>query len=573
VSLSSTFPENIPVDSLEEYDSGIFRTISTPFSFPHDQGEFNLAYDFFFAKNVNPIFSKFYDNLEYLEGYSKLYNNILPIDSTPCVEYGDDVIGVDINSSYEVIHTKKEIRVYKLGVLLQTLKLTQFGEFFDIRGVALNGNELYILDGNFIIKLTLTDTTFNFVSFFGGTGNNTEEYLFTKASKIIVDGGLLYIMDIGAGVLKAYNSNLSFLEFIDITGAISVDVVGGVVYEITPEFIRYNEVSIAHGITNPLLITVDSVQLGFVWVANSNEIKKFATNGLFIASRVETTMTDLVRYGTGLFRVSSGVMNHDLEYQFSQSILDGSGFATPLSAINILPDELATDYVVNDSFVKIYNNLDDFSQRVNGRFVSTLDGESNLLDISIEPVSSIGLTFDHQILHRHDEVVSCHPWERTFSKLYSLLEDTRDQLFGIEVFDTSVSATAALSANSTDYLDSINWSLGAQSCCGVTPQLFNPQLTPLSLKELSVPALSCIPLCICDDALYFGMFGAAYNGGSCSIYSEESLFCEDAFYDDWSGAEYNDWSCSLFALCEEALYDDESGAEYIDGSCAAYDDQ
>jgi len=132
------------------------------------------------------------------------------------------------------------------------------------------------------------------------------------------------------------------------------------------------------------------------------------------------------------------------------------------------------------------------NQRVFGSFQSSFDIDGNLTDVFVvESPLSESCSVDCNYYQSTDEIISCNSWKRSMEVFFNLLEKTRDRLLGISNFEPTLSSD---SLSGTSFIDSINWSIGAQDCCDVEPQLFNPQLTPISLFELSNPVLSCHPL-------------------------------------------------------------------------------
>ena len=587
MSILTELDSDIPIQDLEVYDSGVFRTISSSFSLPYQLEELRVPYDFYFSETINPLFEKLYANVEYLEGFGKIYNSLLPLETVECPEYGDDVLGLRSSADYEAVFTKTEIRIYQKGVLHQTLTQTQFGQFFDIRDVAFDGNILFVLDGNFVLKLDIAPNPFKFITFFGGDGSKSAEYGFKNPVKIIVDAGQLYIFDQDTQVLKHYNEFLAFVDNIDVTGSVAVDVLHGEVYKVTSSELIFSDQVIKHGIPEVDKILVDRTQEGFVWVGSTTTLKKYAFNSLEIYSNTRDNLISLDRYETSLLTVENGSVSREIEYQYVTTVLSEDGLKFPKDNILIQPDELNSDIVVNDNIKKVYDLLNCFNKKIFGVFVSTLDAESNHISIEVEelnfttvaiedtfithdwpnltiedvyaklenegvvfgenyiiyeivdnaidrsfvvvttdengqlPIPIPDILLSEQIYHRHDEIVSCHSWDRTLDVVFDIIDVIKNRLLGIEVFEEDARLPQDLPDNDVSFIESINWSLEAQSCDGIEPQLFNPNFTPLSLEELSIPELSCHPLCICYEALYSDESGAMYVDGQCGVYSSD----------------------------------------------------
>lgn len=560
MNLFSDIINSKPIGGVEEYDEGVFRTINTPFNLPNSVNDFNLEYDFYFSKNVNRIFDKLYQNVEYLRGFSKIYNNKFPLSEVQCGEYGEGILGIEVSDQREVVFDNTSIRIYIKGVLQQTIEKTQFGNFFNIKDVTIDGNFLYILDDLFVVKLDIETTTYNFLTFFGGLGSKSSEYKFRDPTQIIFDNGQLFIFDKGNQVVKSYDRDLTFLGNLTWSNHIrTIAVLDGAVAYVGDGLFQYGSTRIEHGLVDEEEVLMDNFQKGFFWIRNGSSIKKIALNGLELYSKSRSQISNIIRYGSSLVVVQNGMVNREIEYHFSKSVLSEDSLIYTLDQILINDDELNTDIVVNDSINKIYELIDDLNRKIVNKFITIFNSESqetyvgtvpmydtefflesnfdgfigvnsnyhisndilySLQDTSViendsfvlfEYISRgedeylveyvdqefdrefevIGAPKNNQLYHRHDEIVSCHAWERTLDAFDKLFTFTMNRLNGIEVFDISSASLDDIDELDTRFANSINWSLGSQKCEGIAPQLFNPNFTPVSYGDIKLPELKC----------------------------------------------------------------------------------
>lgn len=501
MSLSATFPDDIPLSSIEVFDPSVVRTFYSEFVFPWTLEDLYPQYDFYTSHNFNSILDKVYDNLDYLKGFATLYNNVLPIDSVTCDVYDQvDKIGIYIDDIYEITFTPTTLIIYKSGVIDQQIDETDFGKFINIKSVSVVGDYIYIIDGDYVLKLDITITPALFVTFLGGYGGGTASYKFRSPTRIIFDETTqrFYIWDRGNKVVKIYTKELSFESNYSLGDALGMDVVGGVIHKITDtEYIdTENGISFRHGVEAPKGLTIDSYQSGFLWIYNNTQILKYTIGGLHVGTYNMTHISDVFRHGTKLYVIDYNGAEElvdqldeviaNLDYSYTKTISTSSGHKFELSDVYIHPDELASDWVINDTLFKTFDTLDKFNESLTGVFIANLDAGSNLGGISTEsrPISGVDISCD--FYQTQDEIISCSSLQRPIKSLYGLMDDTRIRLTGLEVID-GLSGVGGVTSQ-------ICWSLGAQSCEGITPQLFNTNFTPLSFVELSNPIFECDPL-------------------------------------------------------------------------------
>ena len=507
MSLSATFPNDLPLSSLELFDPSVVRTIYSPFILPWTLEELYPQYDFFTSHNFNTIIDKVYDNLDYLRGFSTLYNTVLPLDSMVCSEYDQvDKTGIYVDGEYEVTFTPTTLMIYKLGVLYQQITETSFGKFVNIKSVTIVDDHIYIIDGLYLLKLDISSPLAEFITFFGGYGGSEASYKFALPLRITFDETTqkFYIFDKTNKVIKIYTKELSYEKSLAIGASLGVDVVGGIIYTLTEtEYVEVDSgVAFDHSVSSPKGIVVDSSQSGFLWIYNNTQIMKYTTGGLHVGTYEMTRISDVNRYGTKLFVIDYSdddpeVPLHEvvvnLDYSYTQTISTSNEHKFGLSAAYLHPDELASDWVINDTMFKVYDNLNDFNLSLTGRFVANLDTSSKLGSITTEPVDIEGVDIDCEYFQTQDEIVSCSSLNRPIIQIYSLMEETRVRLIGLDVIDEEDGGSST----------ALCWSLGAQSCEGVKPQLFNTNFTPLSFVELSNPIFDCDPLtgacCLSSD--------------------------------------------------------------------------
>lgn len=494
MSILHTFPDDIPLSSLETYDPSIFRVVESVPALPWSLDDLCVEFDFVTAKTYNKILDRIFDNINYLKGFSKIYNSRLPIDFDICTDYNTDAQGFRVEGDYELTFTANNVSYYTQGLLIKSLDETQFGNFFNIKDVQLYNSKIYVLDDNFLLLLDPNDD-FDIKTYFGGFGN--DEYLFNKPTKIVVDPltGNIHILDKGNSRIVTYNQNLSYVSEFQVSGVIDFDYDGNFYILTSSSVVEHDGTTLVNKFNHQQIgvhtIELDGVQSGFLWVVGDTGVVKYTVAGIHLSDYDGEygQVNDIHRDQTSLYLSTelSGTIR-SLDYQSSSTILSSDAECLyTLSSTQFLPEEMNSDMVFNDVLEKIYETLNNLNQNIVGRFVTIFDEQSNVQQVTVEPFDVQPLEFDCKTTQRVDEIISCHSWNRAMCSIYNNILDVFDRVLGIERVD---------SLNSDDPQDyiPINWTLGAQTCDGQEPQLFNPSFTPISWAELSNPALSCLDL-------------------------------------------------------------------------------
>ena len=423
--------------------------------------------------------------------------SILPVESSNATVYNQvGKIGLAENEDFELTFTPTEIVVYISGVLAHTITSTNFGNFRDIKDVTLMDNFILVIDGNHILKIDLNTSPATFITFFGGYGGSDSEYKFQNPSRVIYDETVskIYVWDKGNKNLKVYNKEFSHLETITLGDVLDVNAFNDVVYTLNSSTVKNINTNFEfnHGVENVQGIVIDSTQEGFLWVNNSSSVFKFTVNGLNVGTHTGLdNVLDVFRRGTRLHILNDTTWKVTLDFAFTQTVKGGFEFPNPVSSIYVDPDEFVNDWVINDTNFKLFENIDEFNLALTGEFVVDLNAESEIFGISVEPVTAVGCDIDCNFFISQDEVVACNILNRTIDNIYDLMVKTGNKLQGI---DNIVANDNLLSSFAPSETVPISWSIGAQSCEGVEPQLFNPNFTPITFAEFDSPLLSCNPM-------------------------------------------------------------------------------
>ena len=482
--------------TLENVNEEVRRTINTTLSLPYSKQDLYFYKDIMTHHSFNKYIDKVYNNLEYLNGFSTIYNSVLPLNSQTCMEYTQTgKVGIFITNKYELTFHETEVVIFKGGVLYLTITETNFGKFRNIKDVIIIDDFILILDGNHILKINIANDPFEFITFFGGYGGSSSEFKFQNPEKIIYDipNENIYIWDKGNSKIKIYNKAFIHNNTITISStALDVNVYDNVVYVLETDKVTFDNTFINHDVANPSKLEIDNTQKGFLWVCGSELIKKYTIKGLNTGDYTNfINIKDLVRIGNKLHILVGDVWWVNLDYAFTQTIKKDFNFHNPISGIYVNPNEYINDWVINDIMFKVFDNLDGLNTSLTGKFVAGRNAQSSITQVNIDSSPTSSLTANCDYFIAHDEVVACNVYNRVSDELYDMFIQTSDKLLGLNTFlndDT-------LSTNNPNIdLTPINWSIEAQSCDGIKPQLFNPNFTPITFAELQTPTLSCNPL-------------------------------------------------------------------------------
>ena len=492
--------------ALEKYDPTITRVVGGDFQLPYTCGELEIRpNEFAFAPEINRSISRIWDNLEYLKSQTKIYNSVIPISRDnwdgdlleatnikSMAAYGDQLWLIDdgVIRAYNSSSTLTEIAIIDksdIGDFLNLKSLT-----FDVNGI------LHVLDGYLIYQFDVSDLNdIKFLAYYGGYGGASVTTKFNEPSIIHIDNNRrIHISDFGNSVTKIYNQNFGHLKTIPIK---TVSITSDELY--TYYLLEDGNVQkrdLGHGLEDSFYIGGTGIyhdpnQPGFIYSISDSLIKKFTIAGIQVGVfRDPTTENKFVGVAKqpSLDTDTNFILIADqnniaraLDHSFSLTIRSDAIDPHPLSSILFDLDEPISDIYYNDTFKKLEENLNTFTNSVTGKFNNSLGASRDI--ILSQEVSALSGNFENCI-------ISKIPQNYIYSR-NTIITPIKHICECFERIQTEVLLfTTSRSENNIDQ-NSLCWSIESLKCS--EPQFKNDQVNPITLQEIKChPVLSCHPM-------------------------------------------------------------------------------
>lgn len=411
------------VDSYDVYSSEIFRTSEfTNINLPYTKDEVMLPpNEWIVSENVNNVFDKLQNNLNYLDKASKLYDS-------PPVEYlgwygnssfanekwhinngGDitsfisffDVIpgklysvrGVkEVDNKLYVIN-RETILVLDNSVSGNTLGETDIFEvndyFVDLTAIDVDSaNRIFVLDKtrNLIASMEFNSLSSIFIPLnsWGGLGGPTSKYKFHSPTDMIIDkiDDSIWVVDNQNYAIKHYTNTGNWLNTIfmsassepisigiDLNNYLHVLTNNNIVKKYTKDGTYYSEYSYNRIGEPKKIIATDT---GFIYICFNNGIQRYLDTGTY--SGIFDNVYGVIDYRSISYNSNtknlyvSNIFNILKYVDFPKIIEVKQSYTSwPLSSIYIKPDEYVQDWVYNKSFSRLWESLEIFRRSLKGR--------------------------------------------------------------------------------------------------------------------------------------------------------------------------------------------------------------
>jgi hypothetical protein len=384
--------------------------------------------------NINKVFEKFDENLDYLKNISSLYD-------IPPVEYigwlGKDpddtsntwhIKGVDTNfndissnqsgftnaldmsiRSDKLIYVAQETSVKILdndyaATQLEEIVNTTIGDpFLNIAGIAVNSeDDLYVLDKT-NNKVTVfeydTDDNINPLRMlynWGGLGGPGARNKYNAPNDIFVKDDTIWITDSGNNTIKKYSSTGNWLDtFMDshLDAPISTTVDSdGNMHVLTSQYVVKLDSTgtfistytyLASGTPRKIRASADE---GMIYICLSDKILKITESGLLIGTMGTNDLNDTVD-----FKSLTHVSNRNMYVANTENVLLYVDYIKIITAninigtvwdtdgIDVDKREFVQDWVYTRSFHRLWDNLDYLRRGLYGKITTTtVDGLESL---------------------------------------------------------------------------------------------------------------------------------------------------------------------------------------------------
>jgi hypothetical protein len=459
-------------NSFEPYDNTITRNFFQDISIPHSVEDVLVKpNEWQYASVINKSFQKIKTNLDYLSSscsmnnitFPKAYGGFLgkkygnfkwdtrnssvntgtnPLSDLKFVQYVDGKILV-INGSNIEIYTFDET-----PELLFSFNRIGDGETLS-NPVRLHydsaANRLYILDSDkqlmFVCSFDIdSPNDIQLTHYWGGVGGKADRTKLNNPVDFCLDSlGNAYILDSDSMMIKVYNVNLNWIKNIDLTTLIgdkplSLDCSNDI-FCLTTEtgttyITNFNSIISKIQVSGATKSFFNLIHYGIIYIISGNKISKFMIDGAYVSDK--TMSYPITHVGMDQYHVlisGKNCISKFVDFIEIDKIINDSESLSGFSWNSIFVDEseLVADYVYNDSFKKIYDNINLLNKRVDSRIMVNYDEFGSVTSQYTSAISASALKYT-PILLATNEPVLYDTINRSIRLIFDCLENLKDNI-------------------------------------------------------------------------------------------------------------------------------------------------
>jgi hypothetical protein len=417
----------------QEYDSSMTRTFPDDLRFPYDLKNILKANERLTHWSINDALTKAYENFQYLIDNSKAYSIDVPTLVVNTIEY--EGIGSGLlswkkrDSLYFSIATNNTIKITnvenlydesldydsRIDIVKNDNVLTE-GELLQTPSsmdVGPNGDYYIIVDSKtksvYVFDFDKTKNKSKLKTYWGGPGSRSSRTKFNSPNGVIIGPDeSVYISDSKSYIIKKYNKNYNWIKnifhkdwTINNSIIISMDVdLDNNLYVLCNDKIIYvfsesGDFSKKFSIIETGKVFVNKAFPGICYVINGKNIIKYTTDGIkinkWIRPEFDSAIIDIEQTG-GLLTILTTNKVYTIfdcvkvDYLRDET-LDLNFW--PYSSLEMHKDEFINDWNYNDSFFKLFQNLNMFQKTIINKFVTYVDpDDSSRIIHSFVPITS-----------------------------------------------------------------------------------------------------------------------------------------------------------------------------------------
>ena len=561
-------------NSFENYDSNISRAFYEKLELPYNLDSVRVKpNDWQYASIINNSFDKLKTNIFYLSascainninfpkaygGYlgtrfgnfkwhtqsvaENLQNNLFYslrsvqfVDDKAIVLNGDSIEIFDISENPSKLFSTN--RISDAEVLLNPVKLNYLS--VEKRLYVLDNTKKIIYVCNFDIN---NPSNIELTHYWGGVGSKEDRTKFNNPVDFCLDSKKnLYVVDSDSAVIKVYNKNLNWIRNISISnfdnnnplsisernGLFSVSTQNGISI-LMDEFGNVSE-SITHsGSTKSVLNTLHE---GIVYIISGKNIAKYTINNTFVNENTfNDNVVDIIFDEFHGYAVFSDYILKFVDFIEINKVINNneslSGFNW--NSIFINESEFVTDYIFNDSFKKIHDNISLLNGRIEERLMVDLDKYYRVINQTTTAYTPSAIT-DSSLFLATNEPVLYDTINRGIDQLYSNVEELRD----------NISATFSIPNNNND----IQWRWSYHYIDGI--QIPTLEKNPVSWREMSTAKIIGNSQLSAYSAWWTTREGRGGNHSEI-CWNYEQIQCNSLFPLSWHDTECSNVSGHIF---------------------------
>jgi hypothetical protein len=458
-------------DTFAAYTSAINRQFPDDLVLPYSKDDILISPNAWqHASTINNSFSKIKTDMEFLSGMSLTYNANLPknyigwlgeknqsvqwrYEPAPVVPYATNVfsnikdISIKQDKTNIVLINNNTIEIHNLdqslSLVLSSDHITR-GESF--KNPIRTGNnatldKLIVLDRDNKSVYVFDWSSFELTHYWGGVGPQYSHTHFNDPSDLFVDANdILYVVDSADKVVKVYNSYLNWTgqinhpEFTDdnrpISCTASTDYIfvlaGTTVYKFDHSFQFISSFKIIEGTR----LCINEGTEGLIYILGAN-LSIYTVDGIFINKKTYVTpLVGMAFKRSEVFAANFFSLIKFVDYLDTFSVSVDTPNLWNWSNIWIDEREMITDFVLNDSFKKIQDNLFLMASGIHYKYSVELDENYDLISHAISSI-----TLDEQLLTSSqnsilgsNEIVAYETINRNISNIFTSLDMVRQML-------------------------------------------------------------------------------------------------------------------------------------------------
>lgn len=515
-------------NTFQPYDNTVQKNVNTVFQFPTQKADLYPEPNVFFSnKEWNANVDRIYENLDYLNSQSRIWNSFIPgaLQENLYENQLNQTILQNGVSGELILADEKVIRFLSGGEVVQTLDCSPLDNFFQIKEIKITNDRFYLVDRNLVFVWDYP--SFDFQGFFGGFGGPTEKTKFNGPCSITANEDYIFVADTQNRSIKIYDCNFQFI----FRGTLPIHPTAIEVNE-NYLFVAGNSTKLYRfdlsdfrcfnvydlpfsGITK---IRNDFYQDGFLYIINSaGKAIKYTQDGLVVGNfrDLGSTIIDVAKDETTLFVYQEdGTIKSYLDHSFLYSILSEECQFIPSGAY-IADGELNSSYLsYNKSIEYMQNDLQCYADSVTGTFVNIVsEFQDAKLAVEIAPTSCVIPDLDKSSYFGKDDPFVWEIMKRGWEALCIGFEQLENcYKFGIANPPPFVFDCVPLSALRID-----------------KPQKPSSNAFPLTIKEIQ-PQFNKFNFAIfsgdnckswCDIECFFGN-----NTSSCTTWNDMANICD-----------------------------------------------
>jgi hypothetical protein len=390
-----------------------------------------------YASTLNNTFDKLKTNIDYLSARCAVYNPNFPktycgflgtkynsfkwntINSTTsivddvfkniqCGQIVDDKF-LCINNGYFEMYdiTSVPILLYSTNTLVESEIM---GNIIQLK---YNDGQLFLIENDtkmlYILNFDIDAPENVKVShYWGGNGGRTAHTHFNNPIDLVLsNNGDILVLDKESYIIKVYNKYFNWIKNIEIEGIssdnmpnsisistdkLSITTDNGITYICDLAGTVLNTITVEDSIGSVL----NTISEGIIYIYTTNIIYKYMTNGVYVGkSEHNGTIVDILFFNRQNYIILDNYVEKVVDFIEIDKIIS-TNLSDDWSDTYIAENEFVTDYILNDSFKKIYDRINIINESVFGVYTVYKDQYNKVMYSGVSarnPTPLNGITY------------------------------------------------------------------------------------------------------------------------------------------------------------------------------------